>query len=473
VTATSGDPAVSGTRPAPDKKTPARKRRRGWKFYALLGAGVPLLVVSVVVGYYYVVFSRMIDARIHGEMQRTDPRVFARPFELRPGQALTPRQLDTRLNDLGYSHRARAEEAGEFAIGRDTMVLVPREGDRKGKTVRIVFGRRTAKGEVTAIDRIELVPGNQKIQKIDRVTLEAPLITALVTTAREKRRDVPLAAIPQRMMEAVLAIEDRRFYAHPGVDPIAIVRAVFSNMFGDQQYLVGGSTITQQLVKNTFLTPEKSPTRKMKEWLMSVVLERRLSKDQILELYLNDVSLGQRGSFAIHGVGEAARLFFGKDLSNITVSEAATIAGVIQSPPRHSPFNNPDKSRDRRNVVLKTMAAAGFISADAAARATREPLQVATRSLENEAPFFVDYISRELQDRYKVTGAVDVYTTLDVHLQKIAQDAVRDGLVRIDAILARRKRRPAQAALVATATGAVRAARTTATAPAKRRPATS
>ena len=454
MTTATGDSADSGTRPAPDKKAPVRKRpstwlgrgRRGWKFYALVGAGVPLLLVAVIVGYYYVAFSRMIDARIHGEMQRTDPRVFARPFELRPGQALTPRQLDTRLNDLGYSHRARAEEAGAFAIGRDTIVLVPREGDRKGKTVRIVFGRRTAKGEVTAIERIELVPGNQKI---DRVTLDAPLITALVTAAREKRRDVPLASIPQRMVEAVLAIEDRRFYAHPGVDPIAIVRAVFSNLFGDRQYLVGGSTITQQLVKNTFLTPEKSPTRKMKEWLMSVVLERRLSKDQILELYLNDVSLGQRGSFAIHGVGEAARLFFGKDLSNITVSEAATIAGVIQSPSRLSPFRNPERAKERRNVVLHAMADAGYISSDAAERASREPLQIMARALEAEAPYFVDFVSQELQDKYPDAGVVDVYTTLDLHLQRHAHDTVRDGLVRLDEILARRRRRYPQAALIA------------------------
>jgi penicillin-binding protein 1B len=455
VTASTGDPAVSGSRPAPDRKTPVRKRlsilfrggrRRGWKFYALLGVGIPLLVFSGIVTYYYIVFSRMIDARIHGEMQRTDPRVFARPFELRPGQALTPRQLDTRLNDLGYSHRARAEESGEFAIGRDTIVLIPREGDRKGKTIRVVFGRRTAKGEVTAIERIELVSGKQKL---DRVTLEAPLITALVTTGREKRRDVPLATIPQRMVEAVLAIEDRRFYAHPGVDPIAIVRAVFSNLFGSQEYLVGGSTITQQLVKNTFLTPEKSPTRKMKEWLMSVVLERRLSKDQILELYLNDVSLGQRGSFAIHGVGEAARLFFGKDLSNISVSEAATIAGVIQSPSRLSPFRNPERAKERRNVVLHAMADAGFISSDAAERAAREPLQIVARALEAEAPYFVDFVSQELQDKYPNAGVVDVYTTLDLHLQRLAHDAVRDGLVRLDEILARRRRRYPQAALIA------------------------
>jgi penicillin-binding protein 1B len=249
----------------------------------------------------------------------------------------------------------------------------------------------------------------------------------------------------------VLAIEDRRFYDHPGVDPIGIAGAIFRNVFGDKPYLASGSTLTQQLVKNTFLTPEKSLRRKMTEWFMSVALERRLSKDQILQLYLNDVSLGQRGSFAIHGVGEAARLFFGKDVSNVTLAEAATIAGVIQSPSRLSPFRNPERSKERRNVVLLAMADAGFVSAEAAERAGREPLLMAARALDAEAPFFVDHVTEELQERHRTlaVGAVDVYTTLELHLQRIAHEAVREGLARVDEILARRKRRHAEAALIA------------------------
>jgi penicillin-binding protein 1B len=280
------------------------------------------------------------------------------------------------------------------------------------------------------------------------VILDAPLITALITSGREKRRDVPLQAIPKHLVQAVLAIEDRRFYDHPGIDPIGIAGAVFRNVFGNKQYLASGSTITQQLVKNTFLTPEKTPKRKLIEWYMSVVLETRLSKDQILQLYLNDVALGQRGSFAIHGVAEAARLFFAKDIANVSLAEAATMAGVIQSPSRLSPFNNPDRARDRRNVVLRSMADAGFITDQAALREAKLPLQIVARALEAEAPYFVDYISQELQAKYPAGGAVDVYTTLDVHLQRIAQDAMREGLTRLDERLARRRRR-AEAALVA------------------------
>src|SRR4029078_991208 len=152
--------------------------------------------------------------------------------------------------------------------------------------------------------------------------------------------------------------------------------AAIDNVVGRKKYLRSGSTLTQQLVKNTFLTPEQTLKRKVSEWFMSIALERRLSKEQILTLYLNDVSLGQRGSFAIHGVQEAGLLFFAKDVTNPALSAGATTAGVIQSPSRLSPFNTPDRAKDRRNVVLHAMADTGFITEDAAERASRDPLQM-------------------------------------------------------------------------------------------------
>ncbi len=451
-------PTAVATKP---RRARAAKQRRSWKFYALLGAGIPLLAVAILTIYFYLSFSRMIDARLAGETQRSDPRIFGRPYEVRRGQTLTPTQLEARLNELGYSHRARAEQPGEFAIGRDAIVIIPRDGDRRGQVVRVVFASRAPKKpdpksaakapapkavEPMGIERFEIVGTKQTP---DRVMLDTPLITALVSGAREKRRDVPLSVIPPRVVQAVLAIEDRRFYDHPGIDPIGTAAAAFANVFGSKKYLRGGSTITQQLVKNTFLTPEQTLKRKVSEWFMSVALERRLSKDQILTLYLNDVSLGQRGSFAIHGVPEAARLFFAKDVTNLSLAEAATVAGVIQSPSRLSPFNNPDRAKDRRNVVLRAMADAGYISADAADRAAHEPLQMAARALDSEAPYFVDYIGQELQEKYRTaTGAIDVYTTLDLSLQRTAQEALADGIAHLDEVLAKRHRRP-QAALIA------------------------
>jgi penicillin-binding protein 1B len=224
---------------------------------------------------------------------------------------------------------------------------------------------------------------------------------------------------------------------------------------------VGGSTITQQLVKNVFLETvlanplEKSLRRKLTEQFMAIVLERRASKDEILELYLNEVYLGQRGSFAIHGVGEAARLFFGKDVTNVTLPEAATIAGVIQSPPYYSPFSAAKRARDRRNVVLQAMADSGFITIDAARTAGAEPLTTVARALEAEAPYFVDLVGQTLSEQYPRLAhsaeQVDVQTTLDLNLQRFAQDAVRDGLIEVDKLLGKRRAKlpPVQAVLIA------------------------
>jgi penicillin-binding protein 1B len=426
---------------------------RAWLVIGGVAAVCMLLGIGVA-SYYWVLLGRQIDLRLHGERERVLPRVYARPLELYRGQALGQRQLIDRLNDLGYAERARIERPGEFAIGRDAIALIPRDGDHKGAIVRVVFdAEKPAKEgyppQVVRVNR--LTAGDARVQ---HVTLDPPLLTALISTGREKRRQVPLSAIPPRMVQAVLAIEDRRFYDHPGVDLIRTVGAIITNLRGEKKYLVGGSTITQQLVKNFFLTPKKTLRRKLADQYMALILERRVSKDQILEMYLNDVYLGQRGSFAVHGVAEAARLFFGKDISNVTLSEAATIAGIIQSPYTWSPFTSPDRCRERRNVVLRAMAEEGFISEDAARRTSSEPIQVVQRALEAQAPYFVDYVGQSLAEQYpgvtQATAPLSVYTTLDLHLQRLAQDALRNGLVHVDQLLSRRKRpRRAEAALIA------------------------
>src|SRR5688500_17171770 len=260
-----------------------------------------------------------------------------------------------------------------------------------------------------------------------------------------------------------MALGDQGFYSHPRINPFRLIAAAFTNVFGDNQNLVGYSTITQQLARMFFLADEfnaeltegrRSYARKMREMLMSLVLERRATKDEILELYLNDVYLGQRGSFAIHGVAEAARLFFGKDVANLSLSESALIAGVIQSPGPHSPFANPESAVERRNVVLRAMADEEYISPEAAERAIKEPLRVVARAVDNEAPYFVDMVSEQVATAFPgvttQTVRVDVFTTLDLNLQRAAIEAVRSGLATVDQLLARRRRpQPAQAALIA------------------------
>ena len=444
----------------------ARAHPQATKYIAITTASL-FVIFCALTGYYYVSFSRMIDARLHGERDRVLPRVFARPLEIRRGDNISQKELLDRLNDLGYAQRTQAETPGEFAVTGALVSVIPRAGTHSGKTVIVSFqrpaapARRGARPQPTAgSTRIEGLSVGK--QPIPRVTMDAPMLTALIQ-ARVKRRQVPLSALPTRMVEAVLAIEDQRYYLHPGIDPIRIVGAVFTNVFGSRPYLEGASTITQQLARNFFLTEEmaieqqtrqRSWRRKILEQFMAVVLDIRATKDEVLELYLNDVYLGNRGSFAIHGVAEAARLYFGKDVNNLSLGEAATLAGIIQSPNTLSPFNSAAKARERRNVVLRAMASGGFISADAADRASTEPLAPVARALDAEAPYFVDFVGQTIAERFPAvtqsTQAVDVYTTLDLHLQRIAQDAVTNGITKVDQLLSRRKRpRVPQAALIA------------------------
>jgi penicillin-binding protein 1B len=445
--------------------------KRKWVRITAIVVGLPALALFLVAGYYYIVFARLIDDRISGERDRVLPRVFARPLELRRGQSLTEAQLVDRLNDLGYAQRLQAQKPGEFAMDAGAVSLRPRTSELQNRTARVVFVRPTTSKRASTAkprvpDRVEQLEIDGK--PVDRLTLDAPLLSSMVAQ-REKRRPVALAAIPARVVEAVLAIEDRRYYYHPGVDPIRLTGAIFQRITGSRKRVEAVSTLTQQLIRNVFL-PEfegwslqaareregmQGKARKVFELFLAMVLDSRASKDEILEMYLNEMPLGQRGSFAIHGVAEAARLFFGKDVSNVTLAEAATMAGVLQSPSALSPFNNPKRSKERRNVVLQAMLDAGYIDEAAANTATAEPLAVAARALEAEAPYFVDYVTKSLDEDYPgltttTDKAVDVFTTLDLHLQRVAQDAMREGLLEVDRAHARRKRKGrAEAALIA------------------------
>jgi penicillin-binding protein 1B len=470
--------------PAAWLRVPPDQRQRLLRA-GLVIVGVPAVIAVIGVIVLWVSYGRIIDSRLGGEQQPI-PRIFARPFEIKAGDALSPTQLAQRLDDIGYARRPEPEQPGQFSVLANAILLIPRATDEQpARPIQIEFSKGAAPVVATmtvATPQGAAVPakaapetrsgraaatgpaasrggrgaagrrGAPAPERVDRVMLEAPLLAALAPG--QKRRATPLASIPQSMIDAVVAIEDRRFFEHPGVDPIGAVGALITNLRGNKPYLVGGSTLTQQIVKNTFLTPAKTLRRKLQEQFMALVLESRFTKRQILELYLNDVTLGQRGPFEIHGVSEAARIFFGKDVSNLTLAESATIAGLIQSPSRLSPFRHLEQARERRDLVLREMAGGGFITADAARRASAEPLKIAARALENEAPYFVDFVSQQIDHDYagllKKSSAVDVYTTLDVQTQRLAQEALAEGLVQVDKQLAARRRKGvAEAALVA------------------------
>jgi penicillin-binding protein 1B len=454
----------------PAAKPPARRRagptgpsrprvaRRRWLRYLLYAAGGVFGVGLAAFAFLYVSYSGMVNDRLHGERERTIPRVYARPVELRRGQSMSQLELIARFNDLGYAQRPTVDAPGQFAVEANAIAVRPRGGEQSGRTIRVTFPPRTRQGAAQHIASIE-VEGRGRD---DVVRLDAPLLTALMTSAaREKRRHVPLATIPKRMQEAVLAIEDQSFYSHPGFNPIRLFMVGVTSIFTGE--ISGGtSTVTQQLARMFFLSDEfnaelqsgergrswGSRLRKAREIVMSVVLEQRASKDEILELYLNDVYLGQRGSFAIHGVAEASRIFFGKDVSNLSLAEAALIAGIIQSPVSRSPFNNPKRAVDRRNVVLRAMADEEYVTEEQSLRAIKEPLRVVARAVDNEAPYFVDMVGEQVAAGFPgvttQSGAVDVFTTLDLNMQRSALDAVRNGLARVDKQLAGRRRRTTQ-----------------------------
>ena len=404
----------------------------------------------------YRTLSRQLDARLAAGLTPPATMVFGAPFELLPGLGIDRAALSARLDELGYALRDEARRAGEYAVDPETVTLIPREGPQEGRIARVRFGRAGDAGYVAAV---ETPPG----RRAERLTLDAPRLSTLHGSDRRRRRAVPLEDMPDDVVRAVLAAEDHRFFAHPGIDAVRIAGAAVTNLTGNRSYLVGASTLTQQLIKNTLLSPEQTLWRKLREQALALLLERRLPKPRILELYLNEVYLGHRGSFAIHGVAQGARALFGKDLRNLTLGEAATMAGLIRAPQTHAPHRHPERARERRNGVLQAMVDLGLVTPDRAMVAAREPLTAVTDAADREAPYLVDFVRTRMADRlddWRGSGrALRIETTADLHLQRLAETAVREGLDRIAHRRGGGPESPPQAALVAVdpRNGAIRA----------------
>lgn len=443
-------------RRAPRRRRPTRPAawiRYGRTFLALalVGASAALLA--------YRALSRQLDARLAAGLTPPPATVFAAPIELLPGLGLDRARLGARLDELGYARRDQTRRAGEYAFEPDALTLIPREGPQEGRIARVRFALANGGGDAGYVAAIESPPG----RRAERLTLDAPHLSTLHGRDRRRRRTVPLDEMPDDVVRAVLAAEDHRFFAHPGIDAIRIAGAAVTNLTGNRSYLVGASTLTQQLIKNTLLSPEQTLWRKLREQALALLLERRLPKPRILEMYLNDVYLGHRGSFAVHGVAQGARALFGKDLRNLTLGEAATLAGLIRAPQTHAPHRHPERARERRNGVLQAMVELGLVTPDRAMVATREPLAAVGDGGDREAPYLVDFVRSRLAGRLDEwrsgNRALRIETTLDLHLQRLAETAVREGLDRIaDRRGATSENRP-QAALVAVdpRSGAIRA----------------
>jgi len=406
------------------------------------------IIFSGVTLYYYQYYSRMIDRRLSGEAFQRTARLYATPFQIYPGQKLTADNVVARLQRAGYEPEGSNHSGeGTYALPRGRVTITPLVGE----PIQLSF-------EGSYLTRIV----KKSEGELGEAALPAELVTSFSDANRQKRRIVEFKELPPNLVNALIAAEDNRFYSHHGIDPIRLVGAVFQS-FRNSNRMRGTSTITQQFSRNFFLTTERTLTRKANEIFVSLLLEQRLSKDQILTLYANDVYLGARGSFSIKGFGEGAAAYFGKDLTALTLPEAATLAAIIPAPSgTYSPVKHPDHAKERRNMVLDNMVELGFIKQEEAKKAKAADLKLTPfKNDASDAPYLVDYIRdtllKDFTEDVLNNDSLRVETTIDPGLQKAAVDAVVKGLKEVNDVIAQRskKRKPtdplpaaAQAALI-------------------------
>ncbi len=388
-----------------------------------------LVLFAVVAGtcvffYFYREYQEVVDQRLAaGPMFASVAQIYAAPQEIRVGQQRTIASIAADLRSAGYNTNS---ELGTFDQRPDSILIKP--GPQSF---------HTTDGATIATDGEQVISITaDNGAPLKAYELEPQLIAALSEDKnRTKRRLVTFREIPPRMVEAVVAIEDRRFFEHGGVNYLRTAKCAYQDLMSRQKEC-GGSTITQQLARGFFLTPEKKYSRKLREIMITYQLESRFNKQQIFEMYANYVPLGQRGSFAINGFGEAAQAFFGKDLGRLDVAESALLAGTIQSPSRLNPYRHPDRAMERRNVVLDSMVETGALTEAQATRAKAEPLRLAPPNVDaSEAPYFVDLVHEQLVQRLGddlSRQSLRIYTSLDPQLQRVASEAVEIGMHNVD-----------------------------------------
>lgn len=395
-----------------------------------------LLVLAVVGlgGGYLLLLDREIVSRFEGRRWRLPSKIYSDTFSLYTGGRFQGDHLLNRLRRLGYQpSKQRPPRKGEYRAGQGFMEITLHDflypsGEFEGFPVRIEFVESTIK---------RLRDLRDPAKEIYSVDLEPELITGLFEQVWEERELVSLADVPDHTVDAVIAVEDHRFYEHFGLDFSSIARALLANIEAGR-IVQGASTLTQQLVKNFYLTPKRSFTRKAKEALMALLVEIRYTKEQILEAYLNEIYFGQKGSQGIYGVGEAAEFYFGKPVKKLTLPESAVLAGLIRSPNLYAPHKDVGRIHKRRDGVLRRMWESGRISEEQYNEATKTPVEVRSFQPErNDAPYFVDYLVKELEKEYSLdiltSEGLLVFTTLDVEMQNEARRSVQKGLERLEA----------------------------------------
>lgn len=380
--------------------------------------------------WYYVKYDRIVTRRMHGQIFSNASKIYALPETIHVGEKIEPHEIAAKLRRTGYSDAEKEKPAaiGTYRVFGNTVEVRPGPESYHAQDVARILVRG---GKVESI-----TSGDGKGGDLEGYELEPQLVTNLFDTERSKREVVKYNQIPKVMVDAVLAIEDRRFFQHAGVNYIRLIEAALVDV-RQGKHEQGGSTLTMQISRGFFLTPQKTIKRKLVEMLIAIELEQKFSKQQIFELYANQVYMGQRGSFTISGFAEAAHAYFNKDLQNITLPEAALLAGLIQRPNYLSPYRNPERALERRNLVLDSMVETRAITRDEAEKAKATPLKLASPNVEaSDAPYFVDLVKDTLTSKFSEREldeqSLRIYTTLDPDLQRAAAQAVEEGVKIVD-----------------------------------------
>jgi penicillin-binding protein 1B len=429
-------PPLKKTQPITTKTL--RFSRRGWLILAAVA-----VALGVAAGFVILPFWRL-SSHFDEVIFRQPSRLYGRATRLYEGRSLPPDQLIAGIADEGYREdkTSAALPAGRYRRGREGVEIHLRsfplpDGSHGGGLVGVAYeGSRIA--------------GLRRDGKAtDAVILDPPLIASYYGKNLLERRPVTLSEVSPDLIAAILAAEDETFFGHAGVSLTGTARAVWVDLRG-KGVRQGGSTLTQQLVKNLYLTQERTLTRKSQEILLAVLLEMRYTKTRILEAYLNEIYLGGGNGVSLIGVGAASRAYFGKDADQLDLAEAATLAGIIPSPANYSPITHPDRAKLRRDWVLGRLAKLGTVPQARIDQALQEPIAVAPEPVvRRRAPYFADSAALEASRRFGVEdledGGYSLFSTLDWTGQKAAQEAVELGLKAIDG---GRKGKSLQAALV-------------------------
>jgi penicillin-binding protein 1B len=409
-----------------------------------LGA-VAFLVLSIaLVGFVW----SAVAARFDSHRWNLPSRIYSDITVFEPGAPGSADRLTAKLERLFYQAEPGVPETpGHYRRSGETIEVYTRDFQYPGREFRGYLARVEFAGNT--VRSVQDDQGNS----LAALVVEPERLGAVFGEEYEDRTLVRLKDAPRSLLDAILVTEDRDFHRHSGVSIKRTFGAVFATLKGGA--VQGGSTLTQQLVKNLYLTPERTLRRKAAEAAIAILLDARYSKDEILEAYLNEIYLGQRGSIAIKGVGEASRFYFGKQVGDLDLAESATIAGMIKAPNAFSPFRSPKRTRERRDLVLGVMLEQGKIDREAMEAAAASPLVPRSRRVQKIiAPHFVDFVKAQLSEKYGEkmrTESLQIYTTLDVDLQQAGQRAVTEGLAQLE----KRYRRLAVAARRAALQGAL------------------